>query len=367
MVKENVVEFTTSHVQTLVKIFEMSEGVASEEVNIILKKDRTKEKKVQNNNSDSDSSDSEQSSDSDSESNNDSNSDVKVKNKKLKKADKKKEKDKDKDKDKKKKKEAEDKKKKKGGLLIKTMNNHQTTISLVKLNVDMFDYFYIKDEEFSFWIDVKELNKFLKCVECENHKLTMYVEDGDKAIKLKINHNEKENKFKSYEQSFIESEINMDVIPKPEFDYVISINSQLFKKVCNDMRKFSDYMEIKCNGEKLLFQCLTKYNRLNIDSYENNDGDIKIQKLNNNNKEIKSSYYLDYLLKLKYSSSICDDIMIHLKHKSPLFINSDLLSGDFVCGKMLVYFAPHDEEIADNDYHNKTKDLYEEKKTVIKS
>ena len=36
----------------------------------------------------------------------------------------------------------------------------------------------------------------------------------------------------------------------------------------------------------------------------------KIQQLNKNCKETKSSYYLETILKLKYASNICDVIII---------------------------------------------------------
>jgi proliferating cell nuclear antigen PCNA len=371
MPKENVVEITTGHIQTFIKIFEMLEGVSSDEVNILLKKSNAKNNKLDSEKSDdSDESDeSETNTDVDLDSNSDSDSDTKSKKKDKKKKDKKQnKKENKKDKKKKDKKDKNGKKENtdKGGMVIKTMNNHQTTISMIKLDVEMFDHFYVKDEEFSFWLDIKELNNFLKCIKCENHTLKMCIEDEDKAVKFYIKHNDKEDKYKSYAQSFIESDTKIDKIEKPDFDYVILMNSQLFKKICTDMKKFSDYVEIKCNSERIIFQCLTKYNRLNIDSYENDEDDVEIKQLNKNNKETKVSFYLDYLLKLKYSAAICDNILIHLGNKTPLFINSDITSGDFVCGKMLVYFSPHDAKIENENYHDMTKDLYEEKKANIK-
>jgi hypothetical protein len=424
--KNKLVEITTIHVQTFKEIFGMLEGISSDDVNIILKKEEIKEdikggikeeikkkakkyKKKESSSSDSDSdldsdSDSDLESDSNSDSDSESESDKKSKKKYKKKnkdknikknKDKDIKKNKDKDKDKKNKKMSDsstnsssissasvltksslkvEKKfsQNKGHILVKTMSNNQTTISIVKLDSNTFEKFYLEDDEFSFWTDVKELNKFLKCIDSDGYTIMMYIEKGDeKTIKFKVTHNEKEGKFKSYEQGFTEPDVKIENVPKPDFDFGVVISSQLFRKICSDMKKFSEYIEIKCNEKIILFQCLTKYNRLSIDSYENNDGDVKIQQLNKNNsdkeiKHVKTTFVLEHLMKLKYSANVCDSITLYLKSKSPLFINSNIMSGENIIGKMLVYFSPHDEELTKDDYHDKTKECYGEKKANIK-
>jgi proliferating cell nuclear antigen PCNA len=315
-----LVNIKTDKINIIKDIFSMLEGVSSEDINIVFRKDETKNK------------------DSDTETNSDSESDS-SKNSSKKKT-----------------------KQNKGGIIIKSMSNNLTSLSLIKLELNLFTNFFVKKDEHSFWTNVKDLNLWLKSIDSENHTLNIFIEKNDeKTIKFKSYHNEKENKFKSYEQSFTEPDTEISSIPKIEFDYAISINAQLFKKICNDMKKFSDYMEIKCEENQVLFQCLTKANKLNVASYESGDGDVESKKINKNIKSAKSTFYLEYLLKLKYTSNICDNITLHIKNKSPLFINNSIGDDENNYGKLLLYFSPYDNDLTNDDYHDKMKSFYKEK------
>lgn len=263
---------------------------------------------------------------------------------------------------------AKKKQKQKGGILLKSINNNKTSISSIKLETNVFSEFITKEKEYGFWLNIKELNLWLKSIETENHTLNIYIEKNDiKTIKFKCYHNEKENKFKFYEQCFSVSDEEISNMPKIDFDYAISINAKLFKKICTDMKQFSDYMEIKCDEEQVLFQCLTKSNKLNIASYENGDGDIVSKKINKNAKAIKSTYVLEYLLKLKYTQNICENITLCIKNKSPLFINNTISYGEIECGKILLFFSPHNIDLTNDDYHDKMKSCYKDKLDNIKA
>lgn len=260
------------------------------------------------------------------------------------------------------------KQKQKGGVLLKSINSNKTSISSIKLETNIFSEFITKEKEYGFWLNIKELNLWLKTIEIENHTLNIFIEKNDiKTIKFKCYHNDKENKFKFYEQCFSEADEEISNMPKIDFDYAISINAKLFKKICADMKQFSDYMEIKCDEEQILFQCLTKSNKLNIASYENGDGDIISKKINKNAKAIKSTYVLEFLLKLKYTSNICDNITLCIKNKSPLFINNTVCDGEIEYGKILLFFSPHNADFIDDNYHDKMKSCYKDKMDNIKA
>lgn len=358
-----IVKTRTSQIQILKDVLGMLEGLSSGEIYLMFKKDEDKEKEMKN-------------IDTDSDDNSDDNSDYELSKKKDKKKSKKKklllssdsDSDSDDDYSKKKKKIIDNSK---GGITIKTLSSNQTIISLIKLRTSMFSEFYVKDPEFSFWIDVKELNKFIKGMETDNRILTMFItKDEEKSLKFKLTHTEKKKSYKSYEQGFNEPDTEIDSIPGITFDMSVAISSSLFKKICNDMKKFSESMSIKCDANQIIFSCINeKYKKPYTDSYENGD-EVKIIVNQNKKKEVRSSYYLEDLSKIKYPSNICDDIILHLASKSPLIIHSNI--GDdhqenVEHGRILIYLSPYDNKLEDDDYYDKTKDCYKDKKPIMKN
>lgn len=241
-------------------------------------------------------------------------------------------------------------------IVIKTLSNSQTTVTITKISSEIFSVFNLKDQETTFWIDIKELNKFLKSIDSQNYTMSLIIEKNDPQIlKISVNHNDKKNKYKTYEQVMIECNTIINFSKRDDFDFAIAISSQLFRKICVDMKKFSESIEIVCSDDKIIFRCLTKNNKYCVDCYENNDGDIIIKKLNNNINETKVSFYLEHLLKLKYSTNICNNIVLHIKNNFPLFIYNDILSNDKTkCGRMIACFSPFDNNLD----HTKLKDSY---------
>jgi len=254
-----------------------------------------------------------------------------------------------------------------GYILFRTINNNQTSISVVKLESCVFKEFYLKKKEQSFWINVKELNLWFKSIETDDYMLNISINKEDKkTFNFMTKHTEKQNKFKKYNQSCSEPDIIINSLPEIKYDFGINISTSLFKKICNDMKKFSEFMEIYCDENQVVFKCITKYNKENIASYENSDGDIEIKKISSA-KSAKACFYLDQLLKLKFTSNICDYITLFIKNKNPLMINSQIEFGEEKLGKTILYFSPYDKELTESNYHDKMKEYYNDKLESIKS
>jgi hypothetical protein len=256
-----------------------------------------------------------------------------------------------------------------GGIIIKTVCSSQTMITMIKLKSSLFNLFYVEKDDFSFWIDIKEINKFIKSYDTDNNNLIMFVtKDDEKTLKFKLTHNEKKKRYKLNEQCFNEPDLEIDNIKNIQFDMSISIDSTLFKKICNDMKKIdATSMRIQCDAEQVIFSSLNKAKKPSHDSYENGD-DVIINIINKNKKELKNSFLLEDLCKLKYPSNICNNIIIHLTHKNPLVIHSSICDDENLDhGRILVYLSPCDNDIKDEEYYEKSQKYYKDKKAIMKS
>lgn len=354
MGKKYIAKLTSNNIQIFKELFSTIELLSSDDVNIIFKK----EKKID----DSSSSESNKSPVISENDDNDSNDNGNGKKKKKKKYYKKK-KIIDSDTD-------ENKDEQKGSMVVKTMSNNQTVISLVKFDSILFSEFYLKNDELSFWMDIKELNKFIKILDPDNFYIMMYVEKSDeKTLKFKVINNDDSERYKTFELGFTDPSSTIGNIPKIDFDLIVSINTLNFRKICSEFNKFSESIEIKCDENKIKFKCTTKYNKPYEDSIPSGKDGVLIKKIKENYENINISYYLTDLLKLKISSDLCDNIIIHLKNKNPLFVHGILKNSDkkINYGHLLIYFSPYDTKIDGKNYHDLTKECYDDKKAIMKS
>lgn len=255
-----------------------------------------------------------------------------------------------------------------GGITIRAMNAHQTLVAIIKLEVSGFTDYHVKDEEFSCWLSITELNKCIKDIETEDYKLTMLVEKSDnKSMKLIVEHKEKDNRKEEYPLSFVENDVDIPNIPVVDFDLSVTISTVLFRKVCTKAKKFASSIMMKCDTESLIFEYKVNESSTKKVTISYGDGDeIKITSIKKKGDvSVQMSYLLDGLLSLKYSSVVSDKMELYLKNKTPLFIHYKITEGKENIGKMLVFLSPSD----DNDYanyHDKTKDVYKDKQAIMK-
>ncbi|ATZ80513.1 putative proliferating cell nuclear antigen [Bodo saltans virus] len=322
----------TNHITTFKSLCKLLEDITDDDVNFIFKKcpDFNKVKKKLY--SDSDNSDSD----------NDSDDDDSMKTKKA-----------------------------QGGLVLRVINSNQTLVALIKLNVSDFTNFIMDGNEFSFWISITELNKCLSDTESENHQLCFYVNDNDdKILHLNLNHIENSNRKESYSLMFMENDVDIPNIPKIEFAYSVTIATTLFKKICAKAKKFSNEISICCESDKIIFEYLSPAGKPCIISYGSEDGVTIVNHNDKENKPTSSSFIIDHMLCLKNSSSFSDAMTLFLGNDTPLFIDYLILDKDkdgTDFGRMMVCIAQKASNNISSNYHENTKDLYKDKKAIMKN
>jgi Proliferating cell nuclear antigen, C-terminal domain len=356
---KDLVDVVTDNISILKGIFTMLEEITEDDINIIFKKSPEMEKKNKNNQSDSDSSDDKSSDDSDDsdDSDNSDNSDDSDDNS-----------DNDSDNKTKYNKQKKSKNHVSGGITIQAITGHQTLVAMVKVYASSFTKYFIKDDEFSCWVNITELNKCLKDIEITNYELNMKVKGNDNnTLHLIINHKENETRQEIYPIVFVENDTDIPRIPDVNFDLQVDISTSLFKKICTKAKKFDDTMKISCNSDQIIFEYKTGAKKPIYICYGSDDPEVKIKRVTTKkDPETEEKYILNDLLCLKNATGISDTMTLYLRNKTPLFINYKISSNnDNEISQMLIFMSPNDDYDF-RQYHAINDKLLKDKKAVMK-
>ena len=218
-------------------------------------------------------------------------------------------------------------------VFIQSMNSHQSLIIYIKLtNFESFELI----EDINFWIDIGEINKFVKDISNED-MLNLTIDDKS-SIKFETNNVTKSRKS-LYEQKTlgVTPSIKSSLDIKNDFD--VEINSDDFKKICTKMSKFSEYMNILCDKNKILFKCQSKAGGQLQEIIENGVDGVIINVINENAKNINMNYLLEDLVIITKCSKLGDKIILYLKNDNPLIMK--LNSKNF--GEIIVYLSAREK------------------------
>ena len=340
-------------------------------------KKKIEKKNKEESESDSDKSD-ESNSDSDSGSDSDSDSDEEKKSKSKKNKNKKTKEELEEKKKSKSKKEntesskddtkEEEKKKNPGGIRIVALDPHRTLLIYVKLNADEFDEFYVKTKSmYSIGLDLIQLHKFMKTVDKESIMTMKIAKDDDQYIKFEL-----ENSIKAQTSCFDQKVLDIDDDPTKlpqgtNFEMSVAMDTSDFRKICQEMSQFSEYVEITCTAKEITFRCKGDIVDF-VKTFKHTDnGSLRILCMNKENKKfmmVQAIYNLKHLVTFGKCVNLCTEMRLFLKNDYPLFINYPI--GNI--GKMLVGLSPVDEKTIkrDADYDDATDKLYTSKKPIVR-
>lgn len=263
----------------------------------------------------------------------------------------------------------EEKKKNPGGIRIVALDPHRTLLIYVKLNADEFDEFYVKTKTmYSIGLDLIQLHKFMKTVDKESIMTMKIAKDDDQYIKFEL-----ENTSKGHITYFDQKVLDIDDDPTKlpqgtNFEMSVAMDTSDFRKICQEMSQFSEYVEITCTAKEITFRCkgdITDF----VKTFKHADnGSLRILCMNKENKKglmmVQAIYNLKHLVTFGKCVNLCTEMRLFLKNDYPLFINYPI--GNI--GKMLVGLSPVDEKTIkrDADYDDATDKHYSSKKPVLK-
>jgi len=130
---------------------------------------------------------------------------------------------------------------------------------------------------------------------------------------------------------------NNIVIPAVTFTTVITIDSKKFYKLCTEMNKMADHVEIKCFPDKIIFTC--KKNDMEMKStFTSTDNYVNIKYSNNVDSPpfVSNIFEIKYLLLISKYSPLCNTVELFMKNDFPLTVKYDV--GSF--GRILMCLCP---------------------------
>ncbi len=255
------------------------------------------------------------------------------------------------------------------------LDEHKTLLIYVKLNADQFVDFYVKPESHKIALDIIQFHKFMKTVD-KDSIMRMYVDVDDKQhLTIELQNNVKNN-TSVFKQKLLDCAGEKKNIPNTtNFDMTVIMDTTDFRKICQEMHQFSEYVEITCTSKAITYQCQGD-SIAYVKTFHHSDADcesgIKITTLAKDTKDGKASasivqaiFNLKHLVIFGKCATLCSEMQLFLRNNYPLFINYKI--GRL--GKMLVGLSPVDETTIkrDNDYDENMDQYYEmQKKDVIK-
>jgi len=161
---------------------------------------------------------------------------------------------------------------------------------------------------------------------------------GSDSLSLKLSNGYK----REFELHLIESSQNNTPLPKLNFDANFVTTEPAFDRVLNDVSAISNHISIDADKDKVLFSGKGDTGKASVvlERAEGGKGDLVNLSAE---KEAKSTYSIEYLLKItKAAGSASDTIKFEYSSKMPLRMEFKL--GENSKGKIQFYLAPRVQE-----------------------
>lgn len=271
-----------------------------------------------------------------------------------------------------------EKRKNNGGIRIIALDPYRTLLIYVKLSSEEFQEFYVKPKTmYSIGLDLVQLHKFMKTVD-KDSVMTMKIDKEDQQfIKFELENTVKNN-ITTYQQKVMDIDDDPTKLPSDtSFEMSVAMDTSDFRKICQEMSQFADYVEITCTPKEIRFRCEGDSAAFEKVFKSSDNTGVRImcpEKAKEKNGEkgkkdklvmVQAIYNLKHLVTFGKCVNLCTEMQLFLKNDYPLFINYPI--GNI--GKMLVGLSPVDEKTIkrDADYDDGNDKYYgNNKKPTVK-
>ena len=205
------------------------------------------------------------------------------------------------------------------GMKIMAMDSAHTVLVYLKLEHDKFEYYFCKDK---YVVGVSMIN-FFKLIKTmtNNDTLTLYIDEDDSdKLGIKIENGDK-NSITNYKLNLMDLNEDTFDIPPTTFNFVITMPSVDFQKICRDMNSLADVIEIQSVGQQLRFSCKGDFAEQETIIGEATDGMVFVKTTDNCNDEIvQGLFMLKNLVMFTKCTNLSSTVDIYLKNNYPLVI-----------------------------------------------
>lgn len=229
-----------------------------------------------------------------------------------------------------------------GGVKIEFMDAFELMLIYLKLEEDKFARFYCKDN-LVVGVNMNTLAMILYTITKDNI-LEMAISNNDRDnLNIMITDSKRSVRYRSKLQ-LLDLDVDKFEMPESEFDVSLNMPSDLFKKICTDMKKFTDLIEIKNIGNQLIFTGVNDQLTKSIIVGES-DGNLEVEERPDEDMIIQGYFNLKRLCMFTKCANLSDSVRLYLRNDFPMIIEYDVGSLG-VLKVMLVHTDPEDPEYA---------------------
>ena len=205
------------------------------------------------------------------------------------------------------------------GMKIMAMDSAHTVLVYLKLNADKFEYFYCKDKHVV-GVSMINLFKLIKTM-TNNDTLTLYIDEEDSnKLGIRIENSDK-NSITNYKLNLMDLNEDLFEIPATVFNFVITMPSVDFQKICRDMNSLADVIEIQSVGQQLRFSCKGDFVEQETIIGEADNGMVFVNNSTESNEIVQGLFMLKNLVMFTKCTNLSNTVDIYLKNNYPLVIS----------------------------------------------
>ena len=205
------------------------------------------------------------------------------------------------------------------GMKIMAMDSAHTVLVYLKLNAEKFEYFYCKDKHVV-GVSMINLFKLIKTM-TNNDTLTLYIDEEDSnKLGIRIENSDK-NSITNYKLNLMDLNEDLFEIPATTFNFVITMPSVDFQKICRDMNSLADVIEIQSVGQQLRFSCKGDFVEQETIIGEADNGMVLVNNSTETNEIVQGLFMLKNLVMFTKCTNLSNTVDIYLKNNYPLVIS----------------------------------------------
>ena len=220
------------------------------------------------------------------------------------------------------------------GIKIKCMDGNHIVLVYLKLDAEKFEYYKINGS-YELGINMNNLFKLIKTMN-NNDTLTIFLEENNpSSLGLKIENGEK-NSRTVYHLNLLDLQPDKVEIPDVEFDYILTMPSSDFQKICRDMLNLlTEEVTISCVGQKIQFSCKGDFADQITTIGETNSNLAFIQ--NDDPEQVFNGIYsIKHLVQFTKCTNLCPSIELYMKNDYPFIVKYTVAS----LGEIRMCLAP---------------------------
>ena len=201
---------------------------------------------------------------------------------------------------------------KEGKLTAQGMDMTQCCLFEINILSEWFDEYTIYDE-IVVGLPCNLMYKLLSCLE-EEQEILMYMDN--KKDKLYIDFENDKKYTKSFELPLLELDYDEVEIPIQDYDCEITIETNEFVKLINQLKMFGNNVNIKCDPMGIKMIGYGEFGKMKVEVRE---ADI-IKYVYDEDLNVSQEFNLDFVEKMCKFEKITDEIFIHFDNKRPMMI-----------------------------------------------